>query len=128
MVRRILSFSAYVLLLSAGARLGFETDALVIGAIFGVAAIPFYTVANSLVIYLMEIVVAIAAVVSPMATKLNTEGRTDELREMFLKWSKIALSLSMIAGVVPDRVRAAVHRLVDRSVLSRSRPGACCRS
>jgi len=98
-VRRVLSFSVYVLLLSAGARLVFETDALVIGAIFGVAAIPFYVVANSLVIYLMEMVVAIAAVVSPMATKLNTEGRMDELREMFLTWSKIALSLSIVAGV-----------------------------
>jgi O-antigen/teichoic acid export membrane protein len=98
-VRRVLSFSVYVLLLSAGARLVFETDALVIGAIFGVAAIPFYVVANSLVIYLMELVVAIAAVVSPMATKLNTEGRIDELREMFLTWSKIALSLSLVAGV-----------------------------
>jgi O-antigen/teichoic acid export membrane protein len=98
-VRRVLSFSVYVLLLSAGARLAFETDALVIGAIFGVAAIPFYAVANSLVIYLMELVIAIAAVVSPMATKLNTEGRIDELRQMFLTWSKIALSLSLAACV-----------------------------
>ncbi len=98
-VHRVLSFSVYVLLLTAGARLAFETDALVIGAIFGVAAIPFYAVANSLVIYLMEMVIAIAAVVSPMATKLNTEGRIDELREMFLTWSKIALSLSIVAGV-----------------------------
>jgi len=66
---------------------------------FGVGAIPFYVVANSLVVYLMEFVLAIAAVVSPMATKLNTEGRIDELRQMFLTWSKIALSLSLAAGV-----------------------------
>ena len=97
-VRRVLSFSVYVLLLNAGARLVFETDALVIGAIFGVAAIPFYAVANSLLLYLMELVIAIAAVVSPMATKLNTEGRIDELREVFLTWSKIALSLTIVAS------------------------------
>jgi O-antigen/teichoic acid export membrane protein len=54
-------------------------------------------VANSLVVYLMEFVVAIAAVVAPMATKLNTERRDDELREMFLRWSKVALSLTLIA-------------------------------
>ena len=41
MVRQILSFSLYVLLLNAGARLCFETDALVIGAFVGVDAIPF---------------------------------------------------------------------------------------
>ena len=98
MVKRIVSFSLYVLLLSAGARLSFETDALVIGAFIGVAAIPFYAVANSLVVYLMEFVIAIAAVVSPMATRLHTVGQDDELRHMFLKWSKVALSLSMMAG------------------------------
>lgn len=98
-VRRIFSFSAYVLLLSAGARLTFETDALVIGAVLGVGFIPFFAVANSLVIYLMDFVIAIAAVVSPMATKLSTEGKVDELRDIFLKWSKVALSLSMLAGL-----------------------------
>jgi O-antigen/teichoic acid export membrane protein len=97
-VRRIFSFSLYVLLLQAGARLAFETDALVIGAFIGVSAVPFYVVANSLVVYLMEFVVAIAAVVSPTATKLGTEGRLDELRDIFLKWSKVALSLTLMAG------------------------------
>lgn len=98
-VRRIFAFSLYVLLLSAGARLSFETDALVIGAFLGVGAIPFFAIANSLVLYLMEFVVAIAAVVSPMATKLNTEGNLPELREVFLKWSKLALSLTVVAGL-----------------------------
>jgi O-antigen/teichoic acid export membrane protein len=99
MVRKIFSFSLFVLLLAAGARLSFETDAMVIGAILGVAAIPFYAVANSLVVYLMDFVIAIAAVVAPMATKLDIEGRRGELREIFLKWSKVALSLSLMAGV-----------------------------
>jgi O-antigen/teichoic acid export membrane protein len=99
MVRRILSFSVYVVLLNAGARLVFETDALVIGATLGVASIPYYVVANSLIVYLMEFVVSIAAVVSPMATTLATTGRRDELREMFLKWSKVALSITMMAGL-----------------------------
>ena len=99
MVRRIFSFSLYVLLLSIGARLSFETDALVIGAFTDVGQIPFYTVANTLVIYLMEFVIAIAAVVMPMATKLQAEGRPDELRDIFLKWSKIAMSLTLMAGL-----------------------------
>jgi O-antigen/teichoic acid export membrane protein len=97
-VRRIFSFSAYVVLLTAGARLSFETAPLVIGATLGVAAVPFYVVANSLVVYLMEFILSIAAVVSPMATTLATEGRREELRGMFLKWSKVALSLTLMAG------------------------------
>jgi O-antigen/teichoic acid export membrane protein len=99
MVRRIFSFSLYVLLLTAGARLSFETDALVIGALMGVGSIPFYVVANSLIVYVMDFVIAIAAVVSPMATTLHTGGQSDQLREMFLKWSKVALSLTLMVGL-----------------------------
>lgn len=99
MVRQILSFSLYVLLLNAGARLCFETDALVIGAFLGVGSIPFYAVANSLVVYLMDFVIAIAAVIMPMTTRLRTEGDWDQLREIFLKWSKVALSLSVMVGL-----------------------------
>ncbi|HET9359364.1 MAG TPA: oligosaccharide flippase family protein [Vicinamibacterales bacterium] len=98
-VREIFSFSVWVLLLTAGARLSFESDALVIGAFMGVGAIPFYVVANSLIVYLIDFMTSIAAVVSPMTTKLNTEGRIDEVRAMFLKWSKVALSLTIMAGL-----------------------------
>src|SRR5439155_15124542 len=50
MLRRIFAFSLYVLLLNAGARLSFETDALVIGAFMSVGSIAFYAVDNSLVV------------------------------------------------------------------------------
>src|SRR5262245_22580489 len=97
--RRIFSFSLYVLLLNVGARLSFQTDALVIGAFMDVGQIPFYTVANTLVLYLGEFVIAIAAVVMPVATKLKTEGRASELREIVVKWSKIATSLTLLSGL-----------------------------
>jgi O-antigen/teichoic acid export membrane protein len=99
MARSIFGFSVYVLVLNAGARLAFETDALVIGKFMDVGSIPYFTVANSFAIYLMEFLVAIAAVVMPMATRLQTQGKHDELREIFLKWSKIALSLTVVAGL-----------------------------
>jgi O-antigen/teichoic acid export membrane protein len=99
LVRKIFSFSLYVLVLHAGARLSFETDSMVIGAFMDVGSIPHFTVANSLIIYLMEFVVAIAAVVMPTATRLQTQGKIGELREIFLKWSKIALSLTLMAGL-----------------------------
>ena len=98
-VRRIVGFSMFVLLLNAGARLSFETDALVIGAFLSVGTIPYFTVANSLILYLMEFVVAIAAVVMPAATRLSTQNQMDELRTIFLKWSKIALSLTLAGGL-----------------------------
>jgi len=98
-VRQIFSFSAYVLLLSAGVRLSFDSDALVIGAFQGVASIPPYVVANSLIVHLIDFVIAIAAVVAPMTTKLHAERRTDVLRAMFLKWSTVATAISVVSGL-----------------------------
>jgi O-antigen/teichoic acid export membrane protein len=99
MTRAIFAFSLYVLVLNAGARLSFETDSIVIGAYMDVGSIPYFTVANSFIIYLMEFLLSIAAVVMPTATRLQTQGKSAELQEIFLKWSKIALSLTMGAGL-----------------------------
>jgi O-antigen/teichoic acid export membrane protein len=97
-VQRIFSFSLYVLLLQAGLRLSFETDALVIGAFQPVESIPYFTVANSFIVYMMDFIVAIAAVVMPAATRLKAQNRMPELRDVFLKWSRIALALTIAAG------------------------------
>jgi len=99
MTRAIFAFSIYVLVLNAGARLSFETDSIVIGAYMDVGSIPYFTVANSFIIYLMEFLISIAAVVMPAATRLQTQGKHDELRDIFMKWSKIALSLTLAAGL-----------------------------
>ncbi|PYO92312.1 MAG: hypothetical protein DMD62_13585 [Gemmatimonadetes bacterium] len=99
MTRSIFAFSVYVLVLNAGARLSFETDSIVIGKFMSVGSIPYFTVANSFLIYLMEFLLSIAAVVMPAATRLQTQGKHAEMREIFLKWSKIALSLTLAAGL-----------------------------
>ncbi len=99
MARSILAFSLYVLVLSAGIRLSFETDSIVIGAFQDVRSIPYFTVANSFVVYLMEFIIAIAAVVMPAATRLRTLGQHAELREVLLKWSKIAFSVTLVVGL-----------------------------
>lgn len=99
MTRAIFAFSLYVLLLNAGGRLSFETDSIVIGAYMNVGSIPYFTVANSFIIYLMDFLLSIAAVVMPAATRLQTQGKQGELREIFLKWSKIALTLTLAAGL-----------------------------
>ncbi|HWC74398.1 MAG TPA: polysaccharide biosynthesis C-terminal domain-containing protein, partial [Gemmatimonadales bacterium] len=99
MTRSIFAFSLYVLVLTAGIRLSFETDSIVIGAFQKVSSIPYFTVANSFVVYFMEFIVAIAAVVMPAATRLKTQGHHAELRDVFLKWSKIAFSVTLVVGL-----------------------------
>jgi O-antigen/teichoic acid export membrane protein len=98
-VRGILGFSVFVLLLNVGAQLSFQTDPIVISHFLGFEQVAYFSAANGLVLYLMQFIIGIAAVVMPMATKLQAQGRTDELRGVFLKWSKVSLGLTCCAGL-----------------------------
>lgn len=97
-IRQILGFSVYVLLLSMGTQLSFQTDAIVIGMYLNPAQIPVFSVGNNLVLYLMQFVIGIASVMMPLATSLQAKGQMDELRSVFLKWSKLAIALTWCAG------------------------------
>lgn len=99
MLRGVFSFSIYVTLLQVGAQLTFETDSLVIGSMIGVAEIPYFTIANSLPLYFMEFLIAIAAVVMPKATEMHHRGDSQALRDMFLMWSKLSFSLTLLGGL-----------------------------
>jgi O-antigen/teichoic acid export membrane protein len=98
-VREVLGFSIYVLILSVGAHLAFQTDAIIIGHFLGPAQIPVFSVGSNLLIYLMQFVVGIGSVVMPLATTLHTQGKLDELRAIFLKWSKLGIALTWMVGV-----------------------------
>jgi O-antigen/teichoic acid export membrane protein len=96
-IRTVFSFSVFVLILSVGYQLSFNTDSLVIGRFLPLGDISVYAVANGLLVYLIQLITGVGAVVMPMTTKLQAEGNADELRKLFLKWSKISLSLSVLA-------------------------------
>jgi len=95
---KLLTYSAYVLVLAVGGRLAFQTDALVIGAYLDVSYVSVYSTANSLTLYLMDFVAGIAIVVMPKAAKLREVGDEERLRHVFLQWSKASLSLSLLIG------------------------------
>lgn len=111
MMRTIFSFSIFVLILNIGIQLSFQTDSLVIGKWLDVGQIPFYAVANTIMVYAMQFVIGIAAVVMPMATRMHAQGQHAELRKLFFKWSKIALSLTLFGSFFlivygPELIRA----------------------
>ena len=97
--RAIFGFSLYVLLLAVGSQLAFQTDAIVIGKILGVQSIPYFATASLIAIYLMQLIIGIAAVVMPTAARLHADGGLVPLRDIFLKWSKICLSLTLLASI-----------------------------
>jgi O-antigen/teichoic acid export membrane protein len=99
MVRPILGFSVWALLLNVGALLAFRLDALVIGAHLPAEAATQFDIGNKFFDPLTSLVVAVSAVILPAATRLHATGQLHELRDLFLKWSKICLSLVLLVGL-----------------------------
>ncbi|MBL8862492.1 MAG: polysaccharide biosynthesis C-terminal domain-containing protein [Planctomycetes bacterium] len=99
LVRGVLAFSVWALLLNVGALLAFRVDALVIGAFLPAEAATQFDVANKFFEPLTSLVVAVSAVILPHATKLHALGAASALRADFLKWSKICLSLVLAVGL-----------------------------
>ena len=97
MVREIFTFSMFALVLHVGGQLIFESSSLVIGGFLPLSDIAPFAVAASLAIYLTEFMRGIGQVMMPKATALHVQDRMRELRAVYLKWSKISLSLSFAA-------------------------------
>lgn len=96
LVRRILGFSVFALLLNVGALLAFRLDAMVIGAYLPAEHATWFDVGNKPFDPLTQFLIAVGAVVMPMATRLKTTGDLGALRDVFLKWSKICFSLVLV--------------------------------
>lgn len=100
MLRSILGFSLFALLLNMGAQLAFRADAIVIGEFMSdPAAITDYDMGNKFFEHLIALVLGIGMVVMPYATRLRAGGDRSNLGDIFLKYSKVALSLSLCVGL-----------------------------
>jgi O-antigen/teichoic acid export membrane protein len=97
-LRKIFAFSVFVLLTAVSSRIAYETDAIVISAILGVRQAAYYSVPSSLALYVVDGIRGISGVVMPAVARLSVEGDREELRIFFLKWSKIALSVTLVVG------------------------------
>lgn len=98
-VRKLLRLSVGVLILLMSIRLAYHTDAVVIGAFLTLDDVSIYSVANSLGMHLVAFIAAISEPILPRATKLKGAGKLDELKVVFLRWSKLAFSFALMAGL-----------------------------
>lgn len=95
----LFSFSLVVFLLALGVRVAYKTDALVIGMALPMAAVSVYSVANTLALYLSRLISGVAEPLMPQATRLRREGKDAELEILFLKWSKVSMSIALLIGL-----------------------------
>lgn len=97
--KSILSFSIFAFLLNMGALLAFRLDALVVGMHFDATErMTAYANGNKIFDPFINLLLAIGMVVMPMASSLRSQGREGEVRDIFLKWSKVATSLVLMVG------------------------------
>ena len=99
LVRTILGFSVFAMLLNVGNLLAFRCDALVIGAKLEATQVTFFDIGNKFFEPMTGLLLAVGAVVMPMTTKLQATGEREEMRRLFLRWSKISLSIVLVIGV-----------------------------
>jgi O-antigen/teichoic acid export membrane protein len=86
------------MLLNVGNLLAFRSDAMVIGARLDPDQVTFFDMGNKFFDPMTGLLIAVGAVVMPMATKLHATGDREELQRVFLKWSKISLSIVLVIG------------------------------
>ena len=111
LLREVLAFSVFVLILGLAGQLNNQTASLIIGKYLGLEQIAFFSIASSLTIYFIEFIIGIASVVMPTATSFESTGDADGLRRMFLMWSKIAGGLKCSAPLIGS-ICGAVSTLV----------------
>jgi O-antigen/teichoic acid export membrane protein len=99
LLRPILSFSIFAMVLNVGTKIAFQSDALVIGWFLKPADATLFDIGNKIFDPLTTLVLGIAMVVMPLATTLKVKQREGELREVFLKWSKVAWSIVLPVGL-----------------------------
>ena len=98
--RELLGFSFWTLLNNAGQLLRDSTDSIVIGRVLNAALITPFTVASSLVDYSRPIVIGMVSPMLPRMSRLDGQGRHEEIRRLFLHMTRLSALLSLAIGSI----------------------------
>jgi len=98
MVREIVGFSFFATLVNVGTMLAFRSNAMIIGAFGSANDVTDFDIGNKFFEPLVGVMIAVASVVLPTSTQLDTQGRRSELSAIFLKWSKVCVSIALLVG------------------------------
>jgi O-antigen/teichoic acid export membrane protein len=99
LVRELLGFGVFAAVLNVGSLIAYQLDTLVIGLFIGPDSITDFEIGNKFFLPLANLMFGLGAVVMPTATALMAAGDSRALEHVFLKWSKIALSVILPVGL-----------------------------
>ena len=97
LTRNLLRFTGYSFLSRVAAVTYAHADKLIIGAVVGVRALAYYTIAATLANRVLGLTFRLSSVLFPSASALDARGETDRLRALYLKATRY---VSFINGSV----------------------------
>ena len=98
--RKVVNYSAFVLINNLGQKIVFMTDAIVIGIFMPVASVTFYAIAGTLIEYLRKLVVVTAQVLMPMVAHYSALDDQERIKKTVVDGSKLALFISFPVALV----------------------------
>ncbi|HIG11507.1 MAG: oligosaccharide flippase family protein [bacterium] len=93
LVRELMGFGIFAALLNVGSLVAYQLDTLVIGYFIGPGPITEFEIGNKFFLPLCGLMFGLGAVVMPTSTALKAAGKDQALGQVFLKWSKVSLSV-----------------------------------
>lgn len=98
MFRKLISFGIFAFLMNMGALLAFQIDAIVVGFAMKPEDVTHYAYGNKIFEQFLAVILAIGMVAMPMASDMYAKKNFAGLRDVYLKWSKIAATLVLLMG------------------------------
>ena len=98
--RKVVNYSAFVLINNLGQKVVFMTDAIVIGIFMPVASVTFYAIAGTLIEYLRKLVVVTAQVMMPMVAQYSALDDHERINKTVIDGSKLTLFISFPVALV----------------------------
>ena len=98
--RKVVNYSAFVVINNLGQKIVFMTDAIVIGIFMPVASVTFYAIAGTLIEYLRKLVVVTAQVLMPMVAHYSALDDNERIEKTVVDGSKLTLFISFPVSLV----------------------------
>ena len=95
LLRKIWSYSFVTFIWIIAVQVIISSDNLMVGHFVSVRLAAFYAIGGSLVTYSGQIVSALTTTFTPLASSLDAEGRTKELRSLLIRGTQATLLLSL---------------------------------
>lgn len=108
---RVFRYGLFVFVANIGQKIIVASDAIVIAAFLPVSSVTYYAIAGSLIEPLRTLLATTAHVFAPIASRLHSLGKRDELGETMTSGSKLVLIIALPVAITLIMLGAEFVRL-----------------